>query len=173
MAVQPAKGPHGDAAPAACKVLRRHQMLHTMYLTFGQPTFRPQSPEGLGTGVRWAFDGEPGHGVLRGPDGVVMDPATIEGMPEFVLKAKQLTGMMLLAGPGDEEVGELREHYGYRPEAMTEVEASRLEWEASCRHLSGGWHLRGINQVFTFSPARPSLHPCPVADSVVDGATAG
>jgi hypothetical protein len=39
--------------------------------------------------------------------------------------------MMLRAGPGDEEIGELREHYGYRPEAMDVVEADRLEWEAS------------------------------------------
>jgi len=52
-------------------------------------------------------------------------------MPEFLRKANQLTEMMLLAGPGDEEIGELREHYGYRPEAMDVVEADRLEWEAS------------------------------------------
>jgi hypothetical protein len=37
----------------------------------------------------------------------------------------------MLTGPGDEKIGELREHYGYRPEAATEIEASRLEWEAS------------------------------------------
>ena len=115
----------------ARKVLLRHQMLHAMYLTFGRPAFRPQPPEVLGTGIRWAFDGKPGHGVLRGPGGAVVDPATIEGMPEFLRKANQLTEMMILAGPGDEEIVELRERYGYRPEAMTEVEASRLEWEAS------------------------------------------
>ncbi len=39
--------------------------------------------------------------------------------------------MMILAGPGDEESAILREQYGYRPEAMIEVEASRLEWESS------------------------------------------
>jgi hypothetical protein len=39
--------------------------------------------------------------------------------------------MMLLAGPRDEDVPMLRAQYGYRPEAMDEVEASRLEWEAS------------------------------------------
>ena len=50
----------------ARKVLLRHQMLHAMHLAFGRPAFRPQAPEVLGTGVRWAFDGEPGHGVLRG-----------------------------------------------------------------------------------------------------------
>jgi hypothetical protein len=68
--------------------------------------------------------------VLRGPDGLV-DPATIDGMPEFLLKANQLTELMILAGPRDEEVGILRQHYGYRPEAMVEVEASRLQWESS------------------------------------------
>ena len=61
----------------------------------------------------------------------MVDPATITGMPEFLRKANQLTEMMLLAGPGDEEIGELREDYGYRPEAMDEVEASSLEWETS------------------------------------------
>ena len=81
--------------------------------------------------ARWAFVGEPGHGVLRGPDGAVVDPVTIDWMPEFLRKANQLTEMMLLAGPGDEETGELREHYGYRPDAMDAVEADRLEWEAS------------------------------------------
>jgi hypothetical protein len=68
--------------------------------------------------------------VLRGPDGLV-DPATIEGMPELLRKANQLTEMMILAGPGDAEIGHLRAHYGYRPEAVAEVEASRLEWETS------------------------------------------
>ena len=68
--------------------------------------------------------------VLRGPDGLV-DPSTITGMPEFLRKANQLAEMMILAGPGDAEVSLLRREYGYRPEAMTEVEASRLEWEAS------------------------------------------
>lgn len=115
----------------ARRVLLRHQMLQAMHLTFGRPAFRPQAPEVLGTGIGWAFAGEPGHGVLRGLDGAVVDPATMEGMPEFLRKANQLTEMMMLAGPGDNEIGELREHYGYRPEAMTEVEASRLEFEAS------------------------------------------
>jgi hypothetical protein len=114
----------------ARRVLLRHQMLHAMHLTFGRPAFRPQAPEVLDTGFRWAFEGEPGPMVLRGPDGLV-DPATITGMPEFLRKANQLTEMMLLAGPGDEEIGELREHYGYRPETMDVVEADRLKWEAS------------------------------------------
>ena len=114
----------------ARKVLLRHQILHAMHLAFGRPAFRPQAPEVLGTGVRWAFDGEPGPMVLRGPDGLV-DPATIDGMPEFLRKANQLTELMILAGPGDEEVDILRQQYGYRPEAMIEVEADRLAWESS------------------------------------------
>ena len=114
----------------ARKVLLRHQMLHAMHLAFGRPAFRPQAPDVLGTGFRWAFDGEPGPLVLRGPDGLV-DPATIDGMPEFLRKANQLAELMVLAGPSDAEVGILRQQYGYRPEAMIEVEASRLEWESS------------------------------------------
>jgi hypothetical protein len=91
----------------ARKVQLRHQMLHAMHLTFRRPMFRPQPPEILGTGVRWAFEGEPGPMILRGPDGIV-DPATIEGMPELFRKANQFTEMMILAGPGDAEIGHLR-----------------------------------------------------------------
>jgi hypothetical protein len=114
----------------ARKVLLRHQMLHAMHLAFGRPAFRPQVPDVLGMGVRWAFDGEPGPLFLRGPDGRI-DPTTIDGMPEFLRKSNQLAEMMILAGPGDEEVGILRQQYGYWPEATIEVEASRLEWESS------------------------------------------
>jgi hypothetical protein len=114
----------------ARKVLVRHQMLHAMHLAFGRPAFRPQAPDVLGTGFRWAFDGELGPLVLRGPDGLV-DPATIDRMPEFLRKANQLAELMVLAGPSDAEVGILRQQYGFRPEAMIEVEASRLEWESS------------------------------------------
>jgi hypothetical protein len=114
----------------ARKVLLRHQMLYAMHLTFGRPAFRPQAPDVLGTGMRWAFEGEPGPMVLRGPDGPV-DPTTIDGMPELLRKANQLAELMILAGPGDEEVDILREQYGYRPEATIEVEADRLRWESS------------------------------------------
>jgi hypothetical protein len=49
----------------ARKVLLRHQMLHAMHLAFDRPAFRPQAPDVLGTGNRWAFDGELGPLVLR------------------------------------------------------------------------------------------------------------
>jgi hypothetical protein len=114
----------------ARKVLLRHQMLHAMHLTFERPAFRPQAPDVLGTGVRWAFNGQPGPLVLRSPDGPV-DPTTIDGMPEFLRKANQFAELMILAGPSDEEIDILRQEYGYRPEMVTQEEASRLEWESS------------------------------------------
>ena len=52
-------------------------------------------------------------------------------MPGFLRNANQLTGLMILAGPGGEDIGILRQQYGCRPEAMIEVEAIRLEWESS------------------------------------------
>ena len=52
-------------------------------------------------------------------------------MADFLCKANQVAELMILAGPGDEEVDILRQKYGYRPEATTEVRASRLEWESS------------------------------------------
>lgn len=42
---------------------------------------------------------------------------------------------MVLAGPADDEVGILRDQYGYRPEAVAEVEADRLDWEAAYADL--------------------------------------
>lgn len=141
----------------ARKVLLRHQMLHAMHLTFGRPAFRPKAPDVLGTGHRWAFGGEPSHGVLRGPDGTVVDLASIEGMPKFLLKANQFTEMMLLAGPSDEQVGELREHYGYRPEALDEVEASRLEWEASYVNILSE-HPASRNELRVRLQARELIH---------------
>jgi hypothetical protein len=53
------------------------------------------------------FDGEPGPLVLRAPDGLV-DPATTDGMPGFLRNADQLTGLIILAGPGGEDIGMLR-----------------------------------------------------------------
>jgi hypothetical protein len=38
---------------------------------------------------------------------------------------------MILAGPADDEIDILRQQYAYRPEAMIEIEADRLEWELS------------------------------------------
>lgn len=68
------------------RVLLRHQMLHAMHLAFGRPAFRPQVPQVLGTGVRWAYEGLPGPGMLRSPDGP-FDPTTIEGLPAYLRKA--------------------------------------------------------------------------------------
>ena len=53
-----------------------------------------------------------------------------DGMPGFLRNAYRLTGLMILAGPGGEDIGILRHQYGCRPEAMIEVEASGLKWES-------------------------------------------
>jgi hypothetical protein len=81
----------------------------------------------LGAGVIWAFRGTPGPLTLRGLSGRV-DPATIARMPEFLRKANQFGEFFILAGPADEELEDLRQR-GYKPEASTEVEDSRLAWE--------------------------------------------
>jgi hypothetical protein len=72
----------------SARVLLRHQMLHAMHLAFRRPAFLPVPPEALGTGVTWAFTGKPGPLTLRGSSGRV-DPETIPGMPEFLIKANQ------------------------------------------------------------------------------------
>lgn len=117
----------------SARVLMRYQMLWAMHLTFGRPAFRPSVPEALGTGVIWAFTGNPGPLALRGPSGRI-DPATIPGMPEFLRKANQYGEYFLLAGPADEELDDLRK-LGYRPEAMEDVESSRIAWEETYRGL--------------------------------------
>jgi hypothetical protein len=117
----------------SAQVLMRHQMLQAMHLTFGRPAFAPQVPEALGTGVIWAFTGNPGPLTLHGPSGRI-DPATIPGMPGFLRKANQFGEYMFLAGPADEELEDLRK-LGYRPEATEDVERSRLAWEETYRGL--------------------------------------
>ena len=111
----------------SARVLLRHQMLCAMHESFGRPAFRPQPPKALGTGVIWAFTGEPGPLTLRGPSGPI-DLATVPGMPEFMRKANQFGEMYILAGPADEEIEHLR-RLGYRPEASEEIDSSRLAWE--------------------------------------------
>lgn len=111
----------------SARVLLRYQMLYAMHVIFGRPAFRPAPPEALGVGVIWAFTGKPGPLTIRDSSGLV-DPATIPGMPEFLRKANQLGELLILAGPADEDLEELRRR-GYRPEATQQVEASRLAWE--------------------------------------------
>jgi hypothetical protein len=41
-------------------------------------------------------------------------------MPGFLRNAYQLTGLMILAGPGREDISLLRQQYGCRPEAIIE-----------------------------------------------------
>lgn len=55
-------------------------------------------------------------------------------MPDFLRKANQLGELLILAGPADEDLEELRRR-GYRPEATQQVEASRLAWEETYRGL--------------------------------------
>jgi hypothetical protein len=127
------------ASISHCRTLRsarvqmRHQMLCAMHLTFGRPAFPPQVPEALGTGVIWAFTGNPGPLALHGPAGRI-DPATIPEMPEFLRKANQYGEYFHLAGPADDELDDLRQ-LGYRPEATEDVERSRLAWEETYRGL--------------------------------------
>lgn len=58
-------------------------------------------------------------------------------MPEFLRKANQFGEFFILAGPADEELEDLRK-VGYRPEATTEVERSRLAWEQTYAGLLAG-----------------------------------
>lgn len=109
------------------RVLLRHQMLHAMHVSFGRPAFRPRPPEVLGVGVMWAFAGERAPLSLYGPSGKV-DAGSIPGMRTWLRKANQYAEFLLLAGPRDEEIEDLRRR-GYRPEKALETSRSRLDWE--------------------------------------------
>ena len=107
--------------------LLRNQLLIAMHEYLGRPTFRPEKLDPLGVGVHWAFLGVEKVLQVYDADGDVID---LEQFPrEMRIRATQGFEYQVMAGPRDEEVRLLREHYGYKPEATVEASRGRLEWE--------------------------------------------
>ncbi|MFI8085291.1 hypothetical protein ACIF6L_31440 [Kitasatospora sp. NPDC086009] len=117
-----------------CRTLRssrdllRHQFLCAMHETFGRPAFRPAPPEPLGVGVSWAFSGQRMSMQVHDRSGRRVDSSEIPGRPDLIRKINQFTEFMVLAGPKDEDIEELRQH-GYQPEKIEEATQSRIAWE--------------------------------------------
>ncbi|MET9617518.1 hypothetical protein [Kitasatospora indigofera] len=114
--------------------LLRHQFLCAMHETFGRPAFRPAAPEPLGVGVSWAFSGQRISMQVHDPSGRSVDSSEIPGGPDLLRKINQFTEFMVLAGPKDEDIEELRRH-GYRPEKIEEATQSRIAWEEILKGL--------------------------------------
>lgn len=110
------------------RALLRDQLLMTMHEHFGRPMFRPKPSDPLGLGVHWAF---------LGKESMMRTYATETGEPvlsdvvngEVLCRWNQWTQIHLLAGPPDEEIPRIRNHYGYAPEKAHEVGKDRLEFE--------------------------------------------
>ncbi|MGF1430649.1 hypothetical protein [Kitasatospora sp. LaBMicrA B282] len=110
------------------QVLFRHQFLNAMHQSFNRPTFRPSPPDTLGFGAWWAFSGAENLIKIRADDGREITDREILAWEQ---KIQQLTEFKILAGPGDEEVEDLRRRYNYRPEQATEITSQRLDWEST------------------------------------------
>lgn len=107
--------------------LLRNQLLVAMHEQFGRPTFRPATLDPLGLGVHWAFQGVEGIFEVHDSAG---DRIELEQFPpEMRIRATQGFECQVLAGPADGEERTMREQYGWRPEAGTEVGNGRLQWE--------------------------------------------
>jgi hypothetical protein len=85
----------------ARKVLLRHQMLYAMHLTFGRPAFRPQPPEVLGTGIRWAFDGEPQRTHGQAAAEWLRSSGVAGRMLDDVCQAVEASAEWFIGGNGD------------------------------------------------------------------------
>ena len=108
--------------------LMRNQLLIAMHEEFGRPTFRPENLDPLGVGVHWVFDGmERTMQIHDLDDGSVVDSDVFTR--ERRIRATQWFEYTVLAGPTPEDEPELRERYGYKPEATEEEGRRRLEWE--------------------------------------------
>ncbi|KRD42774.1 hypothetical protein ASE38_00260 [Cellulomonas sp. Root930] len=105
--------------------LVRHQILVALHETVGRPAFRPAQLQVLGLGVSWAFRGVEAHLQVRGPDDAVLD--VDKG---WLRHANQYFEALQLAGPGDDDLPDLRRD-GYRsPREIEDAPGSRLAWEA-------------------------------------------
>jgi hypothetical protein len=144
-----------------CRTLRlrgdlvRHQMRTAFHELFGRPAFRPAPQDVLGRGAAWAFTGA--HLPLRiyGPDGVIGE-SELPGISQTLRAANQYAEFLLLAGPRDNEVEQLRQR-GYRPESVAESSASRVEFE---RFLTGSLAENPVsaNELRVYVAARELVH---------------
>jgi hypothetical protein len=136
--------------------LLRNQLLLAMHERFGRPTFRPEQLEPLGVGVHWVFEGKERSIQVHDAAGQVI---TVDEFPrEMQIRATQWAQLQILAGPRDEEVQGLRDHYGYRPEATVELGRSRLEWEQEFAELASITPPRDREESRVWVQAREVLH---------------
>lgn len=118
-----------------CRTLRhrrdlvKHQMLSAFHETFGRPAFRPAPPRSLGFGAFWAFAGSEAPLSMYQEGRTIPDAALSEEWRAALRRLRWQAEALILAGPEDGEVEDLRS-YGYLPEAVVACTESRLSWEA-------------------------------------------
>ena len=105
-------------------IATKHQVLTALAARFGGPEPAPISP--LGIGIAFAV-GDQRRLVLRGRDGAP------PGLPAAQIReienaGRAITEYMAVRGPEPEDVADLRA-YGYRPEAVAQIEEDRLKRE--------------------------------------------
>jgi hypothetical protein len=110
------------------RTLLRNQLLAAMHEYFERPRFQPHARDALGVGVHWAFGDK--VQVLHMEVPGVMPPRVREFLAtDLIRRMNQWAQFSFLAGPKDNEIGALRQKYGYRPEATAAAGESRVEFE--------------------------------------------
>ena len=140
----------------ARKVLLRHQMLHAMHVAFSRPAFRLRPRKYSAQVFAGRSTGSPAHGSCAVRTARWTRPR-LTGMPEFLRKANQLAELMILAGPGDEEVpGCLPQRLRYAANTAQSRDTSRPCWQAGPTPGSG---IRGFRFISRVQPGVPLPPP--------------
>lgn len=124
-----------------CAITTQKELMHAefdaaMHQRFGRPMF-PRKPDVFGTGVNFAFGGTSGAGlVLTGLTEALVQWVAHEGgerVAQFRYRMNQLSEYLVLRGPDDEDIEEMRKTDNYRPGVALQIEAERLKRE---QHLA-------------------------------------
>ena len=117
---------------ASTSVLRRAEIEQALSKRFGKPE-NPMQPQPFGLGVFFAANGENRMMKIRGSDSILESLAAkvggIEKIKELEREFTSMAEFEVLRGPHESQVQELRDRYGYAPEAAEEVARKRAAQE--------------------------------------------
>src|SRR5579883_1649041 len=117
---------------APMSVLRRTEIEQALHKHFGKPD-KPMQPQPFGLGVYFAANGENRMMKIRGNESsiesLVAALGGTEKIKEFEREATFIAEFGVLRGPHDSQVQEIRDKYGYAPEAAEEVARKRAAQE--------------------------------------------
>ncbi len=117
---------------ASTSVLRRAEIEQALHKRFGKPE-GPMQPQPFGFGVSYAANGENRmmkiHGKGSSMESLAAAVGGIEKIKELECEFTAMAEFEVLRGPHESQVQELRDKYGYAPEAAVEVARKRAAQE--------------------------------------------